>query len=425
MGLSDSINLTLCVPRPSFVKLSGSSLDVHEPVLVESNIPRTQEDNFVLIRVDRFGFSANNVTYQALGEAPHFGAYFDFHTVPEKDTTSHKTHGLIPVWGFGTVVWSSHRRIDVGRANRRPYNQITRCRADPQYDSSPAHEDFTMLYRPLYWTSFWCADWLAASRFRGGCTRFLISSASSKTAFCLAYLFRKHFQKEKEGPKIVGLTSVGNVGFTRGLGLYDDIVAYDALASLFSLLSKENEKWIYVDVAGNDNLNSSVRELYSSSPAMLVSHITLGMTNLNPTLSNSSDTWTKNTQLFDKARSSDTLLLPDSVTSASPSPTLETDSPLPDPELFFMPEWLVLRRTQLSISEIMEMQADAWAALLRDGYEWVRIERVFGGERVLQAYKDVRKAKGGMGPETGFIWSIWDENSSASPRLYSISTKSR
>lgn len=59
-------NLTLCVPRASFKE------DPHKPVLVRSQLSKKLEDNHVLIKVDKFGFSANNVTYQALGEAPHF-----------------------------------------------------------------------------------------------------------------------------------------------------------------------------------------------------------------------------------------------------------------------------------------------------------------------------------------------------------------
>lgn len=41
-------------------------------------------------------------------------SYFDFNPAPETDTISPKTHGLIPVWGFGTVVASSHPKIHEG-----------------------------------------------------------------------------------------------------------------------------------------------------------------------------------------------------------------------------------------------------------------------------------------------------------------------
>lgn len=59
-------NLTLCVARPS------SGEDPNVPRLVLSATPQILPDNHILIEVDRFGFSANNITYQALGEAPHF-----------------------------------------------------------------------------------------------------------------------------------------------------------------------------------------------------------------------------------------------------------------------------------------------------------------------------------------------------------------
>jgi len=63
-------NITLASPRPS------SGLDLNSPVLVTSAKPLYCPENHVIIKVDRFGFSANNVTYQALGEHPHFRCAF-------------------------------------------------------------------------------------------------------------------------------------------------------------------------------------------------------------------------------------------------------------------------------------------------------------------------------------------------------------
>ena len=60
-------NLTLVVPR-----LSSFPEPEVPSVLVSHLNPAQLPSNHVLIRVDRFGFTANNVTYQALGEAPHF-----------------------------------------------------------------------------------------------------------------------------------------------------------------------------------------------------------------------------------------------------------------------------------------------------------------------------------------------------------------
>jgi hypothetical protein len=48
-----SQNSSLCSPRPS------SGLDPNVPIIVESARPQNIPSNHVLLRVDRFGFSAN------------------------------------------------------------------------------------------------------------------------------------------------------------------------------------------------------------------------------------------------------------------------------------------------------------------------------------------------------------------------------
>lgn len=257
-----------------------------------------------------------------------------------------------------------------------------------------------MLYRPLFWTSFWCEDWLAASSFRGGATNFLITSASSKTAFCLAYLIRKRFATDGKTTKlgIVGLTSAKNKAFTEGLGLYDHVLQYGSFrnAAVLSNTRAGGEKWIYADVAGNDELNATIAAHFSAaSSGTLVAHITLGATNLSPSApAAASSAWSQNTALL-------------AHTSAPAAPGAQQQKALPAPESFFMPEWLVLRKTQLSIAQITQMQARAWADLMRDCRAWVRIERVRGGAQVLRAYAELSAS--GVGPEKGLVWSLWDD----------------
>lgn len=404
-------NLTLCVPRPS------SSQDPHHPVLARTRLPLGLPQNHVLIEVERFGFSANNVTYQALGEAPHF-RYFDFHTAPSTGVVSPTTHGLIPVWGFGTIINSTHARIRIGErvygylaptrylilpvspsdvnrysffvprphlpSDRRPYNQITRCQADPQWDPSPLAEDLTMLYRPLFWTAFWCEDWLHAANFRGA-DSFIISSASAKTAFCLAYLLGKRRRAEHYSFKITGLTSTRNVAFTRGLKLYDEVLEYDGFEAS-GLLHSSSGRYVYVDVAGNDALNSRIQAHFATSQA-LVAGVQLGLTNLSPSApSAASIKFVTNTSLSNSVH--------------------EPRGEEVHMEQFFMPEWLAARKRQLSVAQITSMQATAWRELMDDGKDWVRIERIFGGEQVQEAYR--RVAKEGTDPTAGAIWSLWD-----------------
>ncbi|KAI0697031.1 hypothetical protein BC835DRAFT_1270944 [Cytidiella melzeri] len=400
-------NISLCVARPS------SGLNPHEPVLVSSPKPQVPE-NHVLIEIDRFGFSANNVTYQALGETPHF-RYFEYNYPPTVDKVSSKSHGLIPVWGFGTVVETAHPHVPVNErvygyfapsryllvpvsnvnkykihvprphlpADRRPYNTIDRCASDPQYDPSPMAEDLTMLYRPLFWTAYWFEDWLYVSKYRGA-TGVLISSASAKTAFCLAYLLKKR-RGSGANLKIIGLTSKRNVAFTTGLGLYDETLDYDSIETAEPLQAR-NEKWLYVDVAGSKPLTERVRKHFSGQKNV-VAGIQLGLTTLSPSAPAATTIhFSTNTSLVEQ-------------TDAAPTGDLEL-------EQFFMPEWLVLRQRQMSIGEITGMQTKAWRELMEDGKNWVRIERTYGAHAVVDAYKTISAS--GTDPTAGMIWSLWD-----------------
>ncbi|KAK7022356.1 hypothetical protein R3P38DRAFT_2710315 [Favolaschia claudopus] len=407
--MSTGSNLSLCFRRPS-----APSTSKETAVIAASTIPHQLPANHIVIKVDRFGFSANNITYQALGEQPHF-RYYDFHPAPDAGNVSPKTHGLVPVWGFGTVVASSHPKIKSGErvygylapcryllvpvspsdvnkhafyvprphlpADRRPYNQIIRCAADPEYTPTAEGEDLTMLYRPLFWTAYWFEDWMFSSNYRGA-TAFLVSSASAKTAFCAAYLIRKRRSRgESTHVKIVGFTSKRNVEFTKRLSLYDEVIEYDSFASS---LGKE-EKWVYVDVAGNDAFNKKLFQHLTdpSNKQQLITSVTLGMTTLAPDNA-SSFVWASN---------------------AGASPEVKIES-------FFMPEWLNVRKHQLSVQEIFRRQQQGWGELMADCVSWVRLEHVSGTEAVKKAYDEI--ATGGFSPDVGYIWSLWDEKKEGS-----------
>ncbi|KAJ7682851.1 hypothetical protein B0H17DRAFT_942560 [Mycena rosella] len=404
-------NLSLCFSRPSVQS------DTHDKaVIASSSIPAHLPPNHILIQVDRFGFSANNITYQALGEQPHF-RYYDFHAAPETDTVSSKTHGLIPVWGFGSIIASSVSKIipgeriygylaptryllvpvspsDVNKhafyvprlhlpADRRPYNQIIRCAGDPEYTPSALGEDLTMLYRPLFWTAYWFEDWIFSVGYRGA-TAFLVSSASAKTAFCAAYLIgkRRAGGEANSNVKIIGLTSKKNMAFTKGLSLYDEVVEYGSFTSALG-----REKWVYIDVAGSDDLNKRVFAHFQTlASGELITSVALGMTTLAPASEKATSLdWNTN--------------------------TFEASSEIPQLEQFFMVEWLNVRKHQLSLKEIFDRQHRAWADLMVDCVLWVRLERVSGADSVKRAYEKI--ASTGFSPDVGFIWSMWDDETAA------------
>jgi hypothetical protein len=252
------------------------------------------------------------------------------------------------------------------------------------YDPSPTAEDLTMLYRPLFWTSFWCEDWLNSSNYKGGSTQILISSASSKTAFCLAYLIRRRNSLQGSSTRrVIGLTSTKNLAFTKRLALYDNAFDYESFnTSLVGNLAQGH--WIYVDVAGNNALNTRVRDYFRvSDDSELVTSIALGLTNVSAsTIEPSSANW------------------------GSGSEAPQGDDP--KVEYFFMPEWLSIRKQQLSVSVITQMQKEAWTRLMSDCGTWgVSLRRVCGPDQVKAAYEEIVRC--GLAPEDAFVWSLWGE----------------
>ena len=190
-----------------------------------------------------------------------------------------------------------------------------------------------MLYRPLFWTSFWCEDWLNETKYRGA-TRVLISSASAKTAFSLAYCIKQRGLKDV---RIIGLTSKRNLEFTKGLGLYDEVGVYDDFESHPALqLEGEEEKWMYMDVTGSETFNKRVLAHFAPSKKLVLG-VMLGMTTVTP--------------------SSSTNASSELPTTSTASLLTDTSSgPIDKLMLFFMPEWLAMRRQQLSVEQMTSLQ---------------------------------------------------------------------
>lgn len=198
-----------------------------------------------------------------------------------------------------------------------------------------------MLYRPLFWTSFWAEDWLNSIGYRNA-KRIVISSASSKTGFCLALAIRKRIQKSRKDLTIIGLTSKSNKSFVESLQLFDRVLLYDDYQSL----DPSDGPYCYVDVAGNPTLNENI---FSHLGSSLSFGVALGMSH-----------------------------------SESKSPSIKaTASANRKMEMFFMPEWLHEVRKTTPVTEIARRQKEGWEWIMVDGADWVRLERVAGSRDVL------------------------------------------
>ncbi len=236
----------------------------------------------VRLAIDIFSLTANNITYAAFGEAMK---YWQFFPAAEPDRAA---WACLPVWGFAEVVESRADVVPVGQrlwgyypagthlvvaptrvgrggftdgsAHRQElaavYNQYGYTAADPGW--SPALEGLQAVLKPLFITSFLIDDFLADNAFFGA-RQLLLSSASSKTGFGTAFcLARRHGTPGM--PRVVGLTSPGNVGFTQALGCYDEVLPYAEATTL-----PRGEPTVYIDFSGDAPLRRTVHEHFGDA----------------------------------------------------------------------------------------------------------------------------------------------------------------
>ena len=260
--------------------------DLGRTTLIDSP-PPAPADGEVLLRVDRVGITANNVTYAVLGESMRYWQFFP---------TGDPEWGIPPLWGFAEVVASavagvtegeriygylpsaSHlvvrpERVDASgfrdaSAHRAelpsPYQAYRATKNDPAYRAD--QEDLLILFRPLFFTSYMLADQVLDEDFYGAST-LVLSSASSKTAYAAA------FELHGRGARVVGLTSPGNVEFTRSLGCYDDVLPYGEIGSL------KQEPTAYLDLSGAAAARAALRQQLGDQ---LVRDIAVGLTHQVP-----------------------------------------------------------------------------------------------------------------------------------------------
>lgn len=332
-----------------------------------------------LLRVDAFALTANNITYGVAGDTIGYWQFF-----PARG--DEEGWGRIPVWGFGDVVHSdvdgiregqrfygyfpmaSHLVVQPERVSERGftdaaahrsalpavYNQYTATAADPAYRAD--QEAMQMLLRPLFTTSFFLDDFLLDNGFFDANT-VVLSSASSKTSFGLAWLLHRN---RRDRCRVVGLTSPAHVGFVESLGCYDQVVTYDDLASL------PRERAVFVDMAGNAEVRAALHRHYGD---MLAYSCSVGATH------------------WEQARMSGNAPLPG-----------------PKPAMFFAPSQIQKRAREWGPAGMAERIAGAWGPFVVDADGWMDVRRERGAEAVSSIYQEVlqNRAK----PSDGFILSI-------------------
>ncbi|WP_371194938.1 DUF2855 family protein [Glaciecola sp. SC05] len=252
------------------IQVKQDDLAITKTKLVEIDEAQLAQGE-ILLATDTFGFSANNITYAALG---HGMGYWGFFPADEG-------YGIVPVWGFATVAASKHKDIAVGEKvfgylpmashlvarphkiseygfsdghpNRKSispvYDNYLYCKKDPGYN--PKREPWQLNFRPLFMTSFVLDEFVGQQVNQAS---LILSSASSKTAFGTAFLLQANKAQRNQDYQVIGLTSSSNKALVESLGCYDLVFTYDEIASL-----PKQSSWL-LDFAANGEVIAALQE---------------------------------------------------------------------------------------------------------------------------------------------------------------------
>jgi hypothetical protein len=350
--------------------------DLQQCKSIETRLPDAAAlpEDALLINIDRFAFTANNITYAVLGDQLKYWQLFP----------APKDFGNIPVWGFGDVIASNHPDIPIGErlfgyfpmathlvieaadvskrglrdaaAHRQGvapvYNAYARVSGDPAFAGRQG--DYQALLRPLFMLSFLVDDYLSEHEFYGA-RSVMLSSASSKTAFGLAHLLHTL----RKDIRVIGLTSAANTDFVRSLGCYDDVVPYDRVTSLPS-----DSPVALVDMAGNSELRAALHRHFG-----------------------------------DQMKYSGRI----GLTHRSSSPD-EPELPGARPSWFFAPDQIRKRAKEWGPGGIDQRFGAAWSGFAPVLDRWLTIAEGRGPATVKQVYLDT--LNGRVPPQQGHILSL-------------------
>ncbi len=346
--------------------------DLRECRLAESE-PLEVGPGQTLLRVDRFGLTANNVTYAVMGEAM---SYWDFFPAEEG-------WGRVPMWGFAEVERSEAEGVEAGtrvygylppsshmlvtaasvdeqgfvdgsphrKALPSAYHRYLATGGDPFY--RPDSEEIQMLLRPLFFTSFLIDDQLADDGLieRGP---IVISSASSKTAIAAAFLLSR-----REGVELIGLTSTGNAEFVEQRGIYGRTVPYDAVASI------DRGPTTYVDVAGDGAVRQAVHSHFGEE---LIHSMAVGASHWEDLGAG------------------------------------QGELPGPTPTFFFAPDRVDKRSKDWGPAVLAQRVAEAWHPFCEWTTDWLEPIHRSGFDAVKDTYLEV--LEGGVRPKTAHVISL-------------------
>ena len=356
--------------------IKKNNIQQHEFRSVDT--PQVTQDNDVLLEITSVAFTANNTTYAHSGEALRYWDFFP---------TGDKAWGKLPVWGFATVIESnsdeitageqiygffplaSHLLIQAGKispsgfVDAAPhrnelspiYNRYLRVANSTGFASD--NLDLNALLRPMFTTSFLLDDFLLDNDFFEA-DLIISSSASSKTAYGMAFLLNK-YRADRRAYQLVGLTSDHNVRFVESLNLYDTVLSYTAVPELDA-----NATAVYVDFAGNGKTRRTLHEHFADN---LRHNAIVGGTH-----------W-------------------DQLGTAKGLPGAK-------PQFFFAPAQLQKRIGEWGREQYQERYDTAWTNFLIEARTWIEVENHAGQDAIANLYDEMLANR--SNPQSGYILSF-------------------
>ena len=233
--------------------------------------------NEVVLSVDKFALTANNISYGITGDSLGYWRFFPKTTIVAEQVNTETDWGRLPVMGFADVVTSNnpeikigdrvfgfmpmatHIKILTGRINDHGFSDISPHRQglSPLYSAfeyvegnpfyQPKNENFEILVRGLFLTSWLVDDFMHDNHYFGA-SQYLITSASSKTSIALAFAI-----KQRGKLTTTGITSASNQAFVKSLACYDHVITYDAITDLDPRVNS-----ILVDMAGSTKILKAI-----------------------------------------------------------------------------------------------------------------------------------------------------------------------
>jgi len=323
--------------------------------LVREQLPDPGEGE-VLLSVDNFGLSTNNLAYVLLGDVlGHWNAFPAAHG-----------WGRPPTWGTARVLAADPAVASVGqalsgylpmathvmlRAERTAsgilstddhrsemlpiYRRMTRLEPDPYSESTYSDID-TVLLPVVPFAAVLSADLLA-----DGVGHVLVSSASSRSGAGLARLLLN------AGIETTGLTSGRHIDATHIMGAYTSVHHYNEIADL----KPQPVPTTFVDIAGSAHISAAVHHAFGNR---LASSIAVGGTHLRE--------------------------LPDQPSDQLPGPTVQR---------FSVGEREQEMAASLGLEAAVNLERDARSALVPWAAKWLHVSNQKGLDTVHDLWRRV------------------------------------